>query len=132
MIVDTSVLLRILKDRGFFEKIKPKIAEFKITSITAYELLRVANYLKLKGSSKELEILEALLHETDVVPFTRDELKISANIWAKLKEKGLDVNDSVVMISASCITRKEKLITLDKDFKHVKDVVKDFDVEIVD
>ncbi|MEM0215733.1 MAG: type II toxin-antitoxin system VapC family toxin [Archaeoglobaceae archaeon] len=132
MIVDTSVLLRILKDREFFEKIKPKIAEFKITSITAYELLRVATYLKLKGSSRELEVLEALLHETDVIPFTRDELKISANIWAKLKEKGLEISDSVVMISAICIRSKEKLITLDRNFRHVKDSFKDFDVEILE
>lgn len=132
MIVDTSVLLRILEDRKFFEKIKPKIADYKITSITAYELLRGATYLKLKGSSKELEVLEGLLHETDIVPFTRDELKISATIWAKLKDKNIRVSDAIVMVSAICIRNKEKLITLESDFKHIKEIFKDFDVEILE
>lgn len=132
MIVDTSVLLRILKDRKFFEKIKPKIVDYKITSITAYELLRGAFYLKLKGSSKELEVLEDFLHETDIVPFTRDDLKLSANIWAKLKDRGIIVSDAVVIISAICIRSKEKLITLESDFRHVKEIFKEFDLEILE
>jgi len=132
LIIDTSVLLRILKDREFFENVKPKIADYKITSITAYELLRTAYYLKLKGSNKALEILEALFHETEIVPFTRDDLKYSATIWAKLKDKGYEVSDAVVMISAICIRSKERLITLEDDFKLIREVYKDFDVEILD
>ncbi|MEM2727187.1 MAG: PIN domain-containing protein [Archaeoglobaceae archaeon] len=132
MIVDTSVLLRILKDRKFFEKIKSKIADYKITSITAYELLRGASYLKLKGSSKELEVLEDFLHETDIVPFTRDDLKLSANIWAKLKDKGIIVSDAVVIISAICMRNKEKLITLEGDFRYVKEIFKEFELEILE
>lgn len=132
MIVDTSVLLRILKDRKFFEKVKSKISEYKITSITAYELLKVANYLKLKGSSKELEILEDLIYEADIIPFTKDDLKISAEIWAKLKERGVEVIDAIVMTSAICIRSKEKLITLESGFKHIKEIFKDFDLEILE
>lgn len=132
MIVDTSVFVRILKDKGFFDKIKTKITEYKVTSITAYELLRAANYLKLKGSSRELEILEDLLGEIDIVPFTRDDLKFSASIWAKLKDKGIEVSDAVVMISAICLRSKEKLITLEKDFEHIKEIFSDLELEVLD
>jgi len=132
LIVDTSVFVRILKDKGFFDKIKTKITEYKVTSITAYELLRAANYLKLKGSSRELEILEDLLGEIDIVPFTRDDLKFSASIWAKLKDKGIEVSDAVVMISAICLRSKEKLITLEKDFEHIKEIFSDLELEVLD
>ncbi len=132
MIVDTSVLLRILKDREFFDKIKTKISDYKVTSITAYELLRAANYLKLKGSDREMEILEELFRETDIVPFTRDDLKLSASIWAKLKEKGIEVSDAVIMNSAICLRSKEKLITLERDFGYIKEIFKELDVEILE
>ncbi|MCQ4152926.1 MAG: type II toxin-antitoxin system VapC family toxin [Archaeoglobales archaeon] len=132
MIIDTSVLLRILRDRGFFDKIKTKISDYKVTSITAYELLRAASYLELKGSSRELEILEDLLRDTDIIPFTRDDLKFSARIWAKLRERGIEVSDAVIMISAICLRSKEKLITLERDFKYIKEIFKELDVEILE
>lgn len=131
MIVDTGVLLRILRDRKFFERIKPKILDYKITIITAYELLRMAFYLKLRGSNKELEVLEELLSEIETLPFTMDDLRLSVEIWAKLREKDIKVNDAVVMISAICIRNKEKLITFESDFEHVKEIFKEFDVEIL-
>lgn len=132
MIIDTSVLLRILRDRGFFDKIKTKISDYKVSSITAYELLRAASYLELKGSSRELEILEDLLRDTDIIPFTRDDLKFSARIWAKLRERGIEVSDAVIMISAICLRSKEKLITLERDFKYIKEIFKELDVEILE
>jgi len=132
LIIDTSVLLRILRDRGFFDKIKTKISDYKVTSITAYELLRAASYLELKGSSRELEILEDLLRDTDIIPFTRDDLKFSARIWAKLRERGIEVSDAVIMISAICLRSKEKLITLERDFKYIKEIFKELDVEILE
>lgn len=132
MIIDTSVLLRILRDRGFFDKIKTKISDYKVTSITAYELLRAASYLELKGSSRELEILEDLLRDTDIIPFTRDDLKFSARIWAKLRERGIEVSDAVIMISVICLRSKEKLITLERDFKYIKEIFKELDVEILE
>lgn len=132
MIIDTSVLLRILRDRGFFDKIKTKISDYKVTSVTAYELLRAASYLELKGSSRELEILEDLLRDTDIIPFTRDDLKFSARIWAKLRERGIEVSDAVIMISAICLRSKEKLITLERDFKYIKEIFKELDVEILE
>jgi len=132
LIIDTSVLLRILRDRGFFDKIKTKISDYKVTSVTAYELLRAASYLELKGSSRELEILEDLLRDTDIIPFTRDDLKFSARIWAKLRERGIEVSDAVIMISAICLRSKEKLITLERDFKYIKEIFKELDVEILE
>lgn len=133
MILDTSVVIRVLRDREFFEMLKSRINEnIKITSIVAYELQRGAFYIKLKyGRDYELRQIESLLSDIEILPFTSKDSEISAKIWAKLKEKGYDVNDADIMISAVAIRQHEKLITLDRDFELIREVSK-LDVEVLE
>ena len=133
MIFDTSIVLQILKDKEFFENIKDKIdEEIKITSVSVYELLRGAIYIKLtRNSEKELNILLDLFSDISIIPFTSEDAKIASIIWAKLKAEGLGINDADIMISAICIRNEEKLLTLDKDFEMIKRVHENFDVEII-
>ncbi|WP_457549154.1 type II toxin-antitoxin system VapC family toxin [Archaeoglobus sp.] len=133
MIFDTSVVLQILRDKEFFKNIKDKIDEdVKITSVSVYELLRGAIYIKLtRNSEKELNILLDLFSDISIMPFTSEDAKIASIIWAKLKAKGLSVNDADIMISAICIRNGERLLTLDSDFGSIKRVYKNFGVEII-
>ncbi|AKG91523.1 putative nucleic acid-binding protein, contains PIN domain [Geoglobus ahangari] len=119
MILDTSALIRILRDRDFFEELSARISEsIRITSITAYELQRGALYLMLKkGRDYEWNQIAALLSEIEILPFTQRDSEISARIWAKLRENGLEINDADIMISAIAIRENEKLLTLDRDFE---------------
>ena len=48
MILDTSVVIRILKEREFFEKIRDLIGDVRITSVKAYELMRGAEYMMVR------------------------------------------------------------------------------------
>jgi len=133
LILDTSAVLQILRDRSFFEKLKEKIDdEVKITSITAYELLRGAAYIKLRdGREKELELIRNFVKDVEVLPFDAKDAGISAMIWASLKSKGYEVNDADIMISAVSIREQEKLLTLDRDFELIK-AVAELDVEIIE
>ena len=133
MIFDTSIVLQILKDKDFFENIKDKIdEEIKITSVSVYELLRGAIYVKMtRNSEKELNILLDLFSDISIMPFTSEDAKIASIIWAKLKAEGLGINDADIMISAICIRNEEKLLTIDKDFEMIKRVHENFDVEII-
>ena len=122
-----------MKDRDFFEKIKDKIdGEIKITSITAYELLRGAIYLKItKHSEKELNVILSFISELEVVPFGRDDVKIAAYIWGKLKSKGTLVNDADILIASICAGNRQKLLTIDEDFRKIKEVYDEFEVEFL-
>lgn len=133
MILDTSAILRILRDRSFFEKLKDRIDEdVKITSITAYELLRGAAYIKLRhGRENEIELVRDLVKSIEVLPFDMRDAEISAAIWARLKEKGYEVNDADVMIAAICVRENEKLLTLDEDFELIR-AVTELDAEILE
>lgn len=133
MIFDTSIILQILKDRNFFESLKKEIdEEVKITSITVYELLRGAAYIRLKyGRDYELNLIKDFIGDVEILPFTHKDSEVSATIWAKLREKGYELSDADVMISAISIRENEKLITLDRDFEFIRDVI-EFDVEILE
>ncbi len=133
MIFDTSVILQILKDADFYRSIKSTIDEdVKITSISVYELLRGAMYIKLvKHSEKEMNVILGLISELSVLPFGYEEGKIASYLWTRLREKGVTISDADVMISAVCIGNEEKLVTLDTDFDRIKEVYDRFEVEVM-
>ncbi len=132
MIFDTSIVLQVLKDRSFFESLREKInEEVKITSITAYELLRGAAYIKLRyGRDYEYNLVRNFVNDIEILPFTSRDSEVSAMIWAKLRERGYEVSDADIMISAISIREEEKLITLDRDFEYIRNVA-ELDVDIL-
>ncbi len=80
-----------------------------------------AAYKKIRdGSEKELNVILRLIDAMGILPFTAKNTKHAAVIWAKLKEKGLTVNDADVMIAATAINAKEKLATTDNDFMKIR------------
>lgn len=134
MIFDTSIVLQILKNRDFYRDMREIVDEdVKITSITAYELLKGAIFVRLtRHSDREMNVIMSLLSEISVLPFGSEENRIASYIWAMLKEKGVSINDADIMISSICIGAKEKLITLDRDFEKIKGVYEGFEVEILE
>ncbi len=133
MILDTSFVIRILRDRKFFEKMRKRVDEnVRITSITAYELRRGAIYLMFRrGTDYEHELISNFLSEMEVLPFTKKDSEISAEIWARLRERGYAVNDADIMISSIAIREHERLLTTDRDFELIREV-SELDVDIVD
>ena len=133
MIFDTSVVVKILKDKKFFEKIKKNInEEIRLTSISVYELLRGAVYKKFRDNSeRELNVILKVIESLEILPFSEKEAKISAILWGKLRKNGIAVNDADVMISSTAISNNEKLLTIDKDFEKIKKVEPKLDVEII-
>ncbi|AAB89560.1 MULTISPECIES: type II toxin-antitoxin system VapC family toxin [Archaeoglobus] len=133
MILDTSVIIRIFRDRNFFEVLKERIDDdVKITSVTAYELQRGAVYIMLKhGRDYEFKLIRDFLEEVEILSFTPKDSEISAMIWAKLREKGYELNDADIMISAVSIRENEKLVTLDRDFEYISRV-SELDVDILE
>jgi hypothetical protein len=133
LILDTSVIIRIFRDRNFFEVLKERIDDdVKITSVTAYELQRGAVYIMLKhGRDYEFKLIRDFLEEVEILSFTPKDSEISAMIWAKLREKGYELNDADIMISAVSIRENEKLVTLDRDFEYISRV-SELDVDILE
>ena len=133
MIFDTSVVLKILKERNFLKAVESKIDdEVKVTSVSVYELLRGTTYIRLiYHSEKELNVILSLISEVKILPMENEDAKIAAYIWAKLREKGITISDADILIASICIRNNEKLLTLDTDFEKIKEVYDDFEVEVL-
>ena len=65
------------------------------------------------------------------LPFDVKDAEISAIIWARLRDKGYEVNEADIMISAISMREHEELLTLDKDFELIKTVA-ELDVEVLE
>ena len=72
-----------------------------------------------------------MISELEILPFERDDAKIAAYIWSKLKSKGTMINDADILIAAVCIGNKQKLLTIDSDYKKIKEVYDEFEVELL-
>lgn len=132
MIFDTSVILAILKDKSFLKKL-PLEEEVKITSITAYELLRGAIYIKFaRERERELNIVLDLISKLRVLPFDEKSSRIASYIWGKLKSSGKIVNDADIMIAAISVANAERLITLDSGFEVIKGIYPKLDVRVIE
>ena len=131
MIFDTSIILEILRNKKFLEKLKID-EEVRITSITVYELLRGAILKKLKSySTRELNVILDLLEELEIEGFSPTDARIASLIWAKLRKTGRNVNDADIMIASICISRNEALVTKDVDFEKIKKVEPKLKLKII-
>lgn len=131
MIFDTSLILKILSDKGFLDKLDVS-EEVKITSITAYELLRGAMYVNIvRGRDRELNVMLSLISELNVIPFTSEDAKIASYIWAKLKETGKIVSDADILIASICANNNERLLTLDEDYEKIKSIYEKLEVRVL-
>lgn len=131
MIFDTSLVLRILTDKEFFNALNVS-EEVRITSVTAYELLRGAMYINITSRrDRELNIILSLISELPIIPFTSEDAKIASYIWARLKETGKVLSDADILIASICISNKEKLLTLDEDYEKIKSVYEKLEVKVL-
>ncbi|MEM2088591.1 MAG: type II toxin-antitoxin system VapC family toxin [Thermoproteota archaeon] len=131
MIFDTSLILRILSNRELLDALNVS-EEVRITSVTAYELLRGAMYINITSRrDRELNVILSLISELNIIPFTSEDAKIASYIWAKLKEAGKVVSDADILIASICTSNNEKLLTLDEDYEKIKSVYEKLEVNVL-
>jgi len=123
LIFDTSIILQVLKDERFIDKLEGMgVEDIAVASITAYELLRGAAYLARRGSERELRVIVRMLSELQVIPFTYEDARIASLLWSKLRERGTSVNDADILIASISLRRGDVLVSLDEDFQRIKEV----------
>jgi len=131
LIFDTSIILGILKDKKLLDKLEVS-EEVRITSITAYELLRGAIYVNItRQRDRELSVILSLISELNVIPFTLEDAKTASYIWARLKETGETVSDADILIASICANNNDKLLTIDEDYEKIKKVYEKLEVKLL-
>ena len=122
-LIDTSALIDVFISRSSSEKIRELVRgkEFFVSSITVYEFNKAKN-----PDSRILEFLK----NCPVLGFNVDEAKIASMISKELRKNGKAINEMDILISAIAITNRLTVVTKDKDFEEVENVLKEFKVKI--
>ena len=121
VLIDTSIIIDYLrktnKEKTLFWKII-NIYECYISSVTVFEL-----YSGAKESSHH-KALDTVLSYLTILPFDKEQAKISSSLFQKLKAKNKLIEFRDIFIASSAIAKQIPLATLNKKhFKRIDDLV---------
>jgi tRNA(fMet)-specific endonuclease VapC len=111
-IIDTDILSYYFKGNQTviknFEKYLQDFDLIEISIITYYEII---GGLMAKNALKQLNIFEDFVDQNIVVPMTENSAKISAELYATLRQQGNTVDDIDLLIAGIAIDNDLTLIT---------------------
>jgi predicted nucleic acid-binding protein len=119
-ILDTTMLIETIDHRRHTDLLDN---ENSISVVSIYEFIR---YKKRMLENKLL-----LEDSFTVIAITNPVLLKAAEIFAKLKEKGLAVNENDIYIASTALANNLKLYTKDRDFLTIKKYFQDLKVQLV-
>ena len=119
-ILDTTMLVETIDRRRHTDLLN---TDRSISVISVYEFIR---YKK-----KMLENKLLLESSFDVMPITNPVLLKAAEIFVKLKENGLTVNENDIYIASTALANDLRLYTKDRDFLTIKKHFQDLKVQFV-
>lgn len=118
-ILDTTMLIEAI-DYGRHTEL---LNDSSISVVSIYEFIR---YKK-----KALENKLLLENSFDIIPITNPILLKAAEIFVKLKEKGIKVSENDIYIASAALANDLGLYTKDKDFLQIKKYFQDFKVQFM-
>lgn len=116
-LVDTSALIEIVKGTKKGEDILKKYGDENMvtTSFTVHESL-------MGSKESEMKKLKEFFKDTLILSYDFESAEKSSEIEKELTSKGELINKIDIFIASICILNNCNLITLDKDFKKIKDL----------
>lgn len=111
-LIDTDILSYYLKGDSIVVKNFENYLDFfdilEISIITYYEIM---SGLHAKSAFKQLSIFEEFVKENLVLPLTEESAKLSAEIYAKLRQSGKTLDDIDLLIAGIAIENEMTLVT---------------------
>ncbi len=114
-LVDTDILSFYFKgDEKVVDRFTAYLKEFDqitISIITYYEIIAG---LKFKNAEKQLSDFEDFIYHNTILHISEDSVKLSADIYADLRQKGITIGTSDILIAGIALYNGLTLITNNK------------------
>lgn len=111
-IVDTDILSFYFKgDEKVIERFNEYLKEFdqiNISIITCYEIIAG---LKFKKAERQIRDFEDFTRENNIINLSEESTKISGDIYAALRQRGVTIGSSDILIAGIAIENGLTLIT---------------------
>jgi tRNA(fMet)-specific endonuclease VapC len=112
VLIDTDILSYYFKGNPIvikrFESYLDFFDSIEISLITYYE---ISSGLLAKNATNQLQIFERFVDENKVIPLTEKSSKISAELYATLRQSGNIVDDIDLLIAGVAIENELVLVT---------------------
>jgi tRNA(fMet)-specific endonuclease VapC len=135
LIYDTNILIKIVRDKSKNEVVRKLVNPNSLLEITTYinkaEILSIA--VQNKWGTARMEKLSFLLEEIVVMDISGEELLsyyVNVDTYSQCKNPNIQSNFSArnmgkndIWIASVAVALKSTLITTDKDFDHLNNVL---------
>lgn len=121
-ILDTDILSEFLRGNPkVIKKVDEHLKEYGFVSLSIITYYEILNGLLYKDARKQMERFEKFVTLSKVVPLTIRTVKISANIQAELRKKGIEIGHTDTLIAGVAMASELQLISNNTDhFKRIK------------
>lgn len=111
-LVDTDILSFYFKgDPKVVGKFNDYLQEFDIINISIITYYEILGGLKFKKASKQINEFEEFVYNNTIIHISEESANISGDIYADLRQKGITIGTSDILIAGIAVENELTLIT---------------------
>lgn len=111
-IVDTDILSFFFKgDSKVIERFREYLKEYDQVNLTIITYYEITAGLKFKKAEKQLREFEDFVRENNILNISEESTKISGDIYADLRQRGITIGSSDILIAGIAIENGLALVT---------------------
>ena len=111
-LIDTDILSFYFKgDPNVIVKFQEYLREFDQISISIITFYEVIGGLKHKKAEKQIQEFEEFIFNNNLIHISEDSVRKSTDIYADLKQRGITIGTSDILIAGMAIENELTLIT---------------------
>lgn len=111
-LIDTDILSFYFKDdSNVIAKFKDYFKEFDQINISIITFYEIIGGLKHKKAEKQIQEFEEFVFNNNIIHISEDSARSSAEIYADLKQRGITIGTSDILIAGIAIENELTLIT---------------------
>ncbi|CAD5249376.1 MULTISPECIES: type II toxin-antitoxin system VapC family toxin [unclassified Imperialibacter] len=111
-LIDTDILSYFLKGhKQVTENVKLYLKEQSKITISEITYFEVLSGLTFKKATKQIQEFENFISTCEVLKLSTSSLRISANIYSELREKGITIGTADLLISGIALANNLTLVT---------------------
>jgi tRNA(fMet)-specific endonuclease VapC len=111
-LVDTDILSFYFKgDQKVVNKFRDYLREFDVINISIITYYEILGGLKFKNAERQIKEFEEFVANNTIIHISEESAKISGDVYADLRQKGITIGTSDILIAGIAIENELTLIT---------------------
>ncbi len=111
-LVDTDILSFYFKgDRKVIHRFNEYLREFDVINISIITYFEILGGLKFKKAERQIKEFQEFVNNNTIIHISEESAKISGDIYANLRQKGVTIGTSDMLIAGIAIENELTLVT---------------------